>query len=48
MSRAAQDYDLLWVFRCSVYFSAKYGKLNPQVKKSVFFGVKKNMKGYKL
>jgi len=45
---AAQDYDLLRVFGCPAYFRIKEGKLNPQTKEFVFFGVKKNFKGYKL
>jgi len=44
----AQDYGLLQVFECPAYFSVKDDKLNPRVKKFVFLGVKKNMKGYKL
>ena len=44
----AQDYDLLWVFESPAYFSVKYGKVKSRVKKFVFFGVKKNMKDYKL
>ena len=46
--RAAQDYDLLWVFRCPTYFSIKNDMLNPRAKKFVFLGVKRNLKGYKL
>jgi len=41
--RAAQDYDLLKIFECHVYFRDKEGKLD-----LVFFGVKRNLKGYKL
>jgi len=47
-SGTAQDYSLLWVFECLTYFSIKDGKLNLQAKKFVFFGVKRNMKSYKL
>ena len=47
-SGAAQDYDLLRVFESLAYFSAKDGMVNPRTKKFVFFGVKKNMKGYRL
>ena len=47
-SGAAQDYDLLRVFESQAYFSAKNDKVNSQVKKFVFLGVKRNMKGYKL
>jgi len=36
---AAQDYDLLRIFGCPAYFSAKNGKLNPRVKKFVFFSL---------
>ena len=45
---AAQDYDLLRVFRSPTYFSAKDDKVNPQAKKFVFLSVNRNMKGYKL
>ena len=47
-SRAAQHYDSLWVFGYLAYFSVKDDKLNPQVKKFIFFSVKKNIKCYKL
>ena len=46
--RAAQDYGLLRVFGCSIYFSTKDNNLTPRAKKFVFLGVKRNMKGYKL
>jgi len=45
---AAQDYDLLLVFRCLAYISVKDDKLNPRAKKLVFLGVERNLKGYKL
>ena len=45
---AIQNYELLRVFESLVYFSGKDGKVNPQAKKFVFFGVNRNMKGYKL
>jgi len=45
---ASQDYDLLWVFESSAYFSAKDGKVNLRAKKFVFLGVKRNLKGNKL
>ena len=45
---AAQDYSLLRVFECSAYFGVKDDKLNSRAKRFVFFGVKKNLKGYKL
>ena len=38
---ATQDYDLLWVFESSAYFSAKDGKVNARPKKFVFLGVKR-------
>ena len=41
----------LWfvgVFGCLIYFSIKDDKLNLRVKKFVFLGIKKNLKGYKL
>ena len=34
---AAQDYSLLWVFGCSVYFIVKDDKLNMRVKKFMFW-----------
>ena len=42
----AQDDVLLRVFESSTYFSAKDDKINSRVKKFVFLGVKRNMKGY--
>ena len=45
---AAQDYGLLWIFESPVYFSVKYSKINLREKKFMFFGVKRNIKGYKL
>ena len=44
-SGATQNYDLLWVFKSSAYFSAKDG---PRAKKFVFLDVNRNIKGYKL
>ena len=46
--KAAQDHDLLREFRSPTYFSAKDDKVNPRAKKFIFFGVKRNMKGYRL
>jgi len=46
--KATKDYDLLRVLESPTYFSAKDGKVDPQAKKFVFLGVKRNMKGYKL
>ena len=46
--RAAKDCDLLRVFESPSYFSTKDGKVNPRVKKFVFLGAKRNIKGYKL
>ena len=46
--KATQDYGLLWEFRSPAYFNAKDGIVNPQAKKFVFLGVKRNMKGYRL
>ena len=45
--KAAQDHGLLREFGSPAYFSAKDGKLNPRAKKFVFWGVKRNMKGYR-
>ena len=39
---------MLRKFESAAYFSAKDGKVNPRVKKFVFLGIKRNMKGYKL
>ena len=39
---------MLRAFESPVYFIAKNDKVNSQAKKFVFFGVKRNMKGYKL
>jgi len=44
----AQGYDLLRIFGYPIYFCIKKDKLDPQTKKSVFFGIKINLKGYKL
>ena len=46
--KATQDHGLLREFQSPTYFSAKDSKVNPRVKKFVFFGVIKNMKGYRL
>ena len=43
-----KTYDLLRVFECLTYFNIKDDKLNPQVKKFLFLGVKRNLKGYRL
>ena len=45
---AAQHYDLLRVFESPAYFSAKDDKVNLRAKKFIFFGLKRNMNGYKL
>ena len=44
--KAAQDHGVLREFGSSAYFSAKNGKVNPQAKRFVFLGVKRN--GYRL
>ena len=46
--KAAQDHGLLREFRSPTYFSAKDGKVNPQAKKFVFLGVKRNMNGCRI
>ena len=46
--KAAQDHDLLREFKSPTYFSAKDGIVNLRVKKFVFLGVKRNIKGYKI
>ena len=43
----AQDYDLLWVFRCPPYFSVKDDMLNPRANMYAFLRVKRNLKVYK-
>jgi len=45
---ATQDYGLLRVFGCPIYFRVKKDKLNPRAKEFVFLGVKRKLKGYKL
>jgi len=45
---ATQDYGLLRIFESPAYFSAKYDKVNPRVKKFVFLGINRNIKDYKL
>jgi len=44
---ANQDYDLLMIFGCPAYCVTE-GKLDHRAKEFVFFGVKRNLKGYKL
>ena len=39
---------MLREFESLTYFSAKDGMVNPQAKKFVFLGIKRNMKGYRL
>ena len=46
--KAAQDHGLLREFRSPTYFSTKDGKVNPQAKRFMFLGVKRNMTGYRL
>ena len=46
--KTTRDHGLLRVFKSSAYFSIKDGMVNPQAKKFVFLGVKRNMKGYGL
>ena len=45
---SCSDYNLLPVFGSLTDFSTKDGKVNPRVKKFVFLGLQRNMKGYKL
>jgi len=46
--KSAQDYDSLRVFGCPAYYLVKEDKLDPKVKKGVFIGFKKEVKGYKI
>ena len=46
--KVVQDYDSLWVLGCSSYYHVKKDKLDPRVKKGVFIGFKKSVKGYKI
>ena len=46
--KAAQNYDLLRVFRCPAYYYIKKDKLDPRAKKGVFARFKKGVKGYKI
>ena len=45
--KVAQDYNLLRVFGCPAYYHVKEDKLDPTVKKGVFVGFKRRIKGYK-
>ena len=47
VKKAAQDYNLLRVFRCPAYYHIKEDKLHLRAKKGVFVGFKKAIKGYK-
>ena len=42
LSVTTQDYSLLRVFECPIYFGVKDDKLNPQTK-SLYFGVSKEI-----
>ena len=46
--KVAQDFDLLRIFGCSVYYHIKEDKLDPRAKKSVSVGFKKGLKRYKI
>ena len=46
--KTAQDYNLLRVLGCPAYYRIKEDKLDPRVKKGVFVGFKKGVKGYKI
>jgi len=39
---------MLRVFGCPAYYHVSDGKLEPRVKKAVFLGFKRGVKGYKL
>ena len=46
--KSAQDYNSQSVFEWSAYCHVKEDKLDPRVKKGVFVGFKKGVKGYKI
>ena len=46
--KITQDYDSLQVFGCPAYYHVKEDKLDPRVKKGVFVGFKRGIKGYKI
>jgi len=46
--KAAQDYDALRIFGCPPCYHVKEDKLDPIVKKDVFVGFKRGVKGYKI
>ena len=46
--KTAQDYDLLRIFECPAYYHAKKDKLHSRVKKCVFLGFRRGVKGYRI
>ena len=44
----SQDYDSLRVFGCLAYYHVTKDKLDPRVRKGVFVGFKKDVKGSKI
>ena len=46
--KATQDYDSLRVFGYPTYYHIKEDKLDPRMRKCVFVGFKKSVKGYKI
>ena len=48
LEKVAQNYNSLRVFGCLAYYHVKDNMLDPRVKKRVFVGFKKRVKGYKI
>jgi len=46
--KPAIDYDMLGAFGCPVYYRVSDGKLEHRIRKTVFLGFKRGVKGYKL
>jgi len=46
--RVVQDYDMLSVFGCLVYYHVKEDELDPQPKKAIFLSFKRDVKDYEL
>jgi len=46
--KAASDYNMLRVFGCPAFYHLSDGKLEPRARKTVFLGLKRGVKCYKL
>jgi len=46
--KSSPDYDMVRIFGCPIYYHIKEDKLDHRVKKVVFLGFKRSVKGYKL